>query len=206
MGADPQADRVYRAERSIDQGAQLHAADQVRRYIATITTSEWWREHDWPAVKVHVGRGANAWGGRLASGAWYVNLPGFRSAEVEDDAIRAQLARRPVEWPWAWSELVICHELSHVSHLADVEGRSRPAAHGAGFCGRYIETTTAVLGPLAAWRLQRSFDRLHVAYANPESIDCDPLGWDAREAACWAPYVPRRAPREPTVVNQGVLV
>lgn len=197
---------MYRAEQSIDQGVQLHAADQVRRYIAAITASDWWAAHDWPTVKVHVSRGLNAWGGRLASGPWYVNLPGYRSAELEDDALRAVLARRPVEWPWAWQELVICHELAHVTHLADVEGRSRPAAHGTGFCGRYLETVDAVMGPLAAWRLTRAFLRRSVAFSEPEPYDGLPISHDAREAAHWAPYRPSHAPSEPVRVEQGVLV
>lgn len=204
--ADPQASRLYRAELSIDQGAQLHAADQVRRYIASVTTSPWWLAHDWPAVKVHVGRGANAWGGRLASGSWYVNLPGYRSAELEDDAIRAMVGRRPVDWPWAWQELVICHELSHVSHLADVEGRSRPAAHGSGFCGRYIETVDAVMGARPAWRLARAFDRHRVAYSAAEPYDDLPVGVEALHVALWAPYRPTAEPRVPVRVEQGVLV
>lgn len=205
MKADPQADRVYRAELTVDPGAQLYAADQLRRYVGFVTSSDWWTGHGWPGVAVHTGRTANAWGGRLAMGSWYIGLPGWPSPELEDEARRAVFASRPVEWPWAWNERTICHELAHVTHLFDIEGRARPSAHGAAWCGRYLHTVEAVCGAEARWRLERAFDRHSVAYETSEH-DREPLGPDALHAALWRPYRPSAAPRRPTPARQGVLL
>lgn len=199
MRGDPQAERVYLAEHSIDPGAQLHAADQVHRYVASITMSPWWLEHGWPAVKVTTPRGERAWGGRLESGSWYVCLPGWRTADLEAEAGRAMRAGAPVtNWPWAWRELLICHELTHVRQLHDLDGRHRPAAHGGAFCGLYLETVDAVMGPLAAWRLGRAFDRQAVAVGERPEFHGEPCGPDALASAAWNPYRPHRAPLLPT--------
>lgn len=188
---DPQAQRVYRAEFSIGRGAQLHAADQVRRYVASITGSGWWAEHGWPPVKVHCGRGGAAWGGRVSSGAFYVSLPGWPSPDLEHEAVTQTLARRPVVWPWAWRELTIVHELAHVSRLSEVGILD----HGSAWCGRYLEVTEAVVGPLAAWKLARAFDRNAVAYASAPECVVEPLGPDALRATAWTPYRAVKGPQ-----------
>lgn len=199
---DPQRDRVYRAEEDSPPGAQLHAADQVRRYVAFVTGSDWWNAAGLPAVEVRIGRTANAWGGRLPSGAWYIGLPGWASVALEDDARRAVFAGRPVDWPWAWSERTICHELAHVATMAANETAS---GHGSWFCTRYLAVTEAVRGPLARWAFERAFQRHRVAYSEPEDHWDDALGPDALDAALWRPYRPTRPARRHEIA-QGVLV
>ncbi|WP_327149091.1 TIGR04338 family metallohydrolase [Nocardia sp. NBC_01329] len=54
---------------------------------------------------------------------------------------------------WALRELVVLHELAH--HL-----EPRPetaAAHGPGFCGRYLELVEGVIGPEAGLLLRMTF-------------------------------------------------
>lgn len=193
MRSDPQAARVYAAEQTVDPGAQLHASDQVRRYVGAVTGSDWWVASGWPPVALYTGRTVNAWAGRLSTGSWYIGLPGWRSPELEDEARRSVFAGLPVEWPWSWNELTICHELAHVSHLFDVEGRARPAPHGSGYCGRYLHSVDAILGARPAWHLRRAFDRHAVAYSEPPLHLDEPLGHDALASALWRPYRPSSA-------------
>lgn len=191
MTKDHQRDRVYAAEQSIDQGAAFQCADQVRSYVAAVTAGEWWQSHGWPDVRVHVGRGRRANGGRLSSGTWFVSLPGWGSVADERAMQRAWFAGFPipdVSWPWAWRELIVCHELTHVGHMADTEDRRQEAGHGAAFAGRYLETVEAVLGPMRSWKLRRAFDRHAVGVADRAAVDLEPCGFDALRASGWAPY------------------
>lgn len=204
MPSDAQADRLYRAEQTVKAGAQLYAADQVHRYIGHLTSTDWWAGHGWPPVAVRIGRTANAWGGRLQSGSWYIGLPGWANHWVEQEAREAVFARRPVEWPWAWCERVVCHELAHVTVMAGHDGRTLPPAHGAIFATRYLHVVEAVMGPLARWKLERAFERGHVAHGEPGDHDDDPVGPEALEAALWRPYRPSR-PARSLEAAQGIL-
>ncbi|GGL39087.1 hypothetical protein GCM10011588_62190 [Nocardia jinanensis] len=54
---------------------------------------------------------------------------------------------------WALRELVVLHELAH--HLEPRPGAV--AAHGPGFCGRYLELAEGVIGPEAGLLLRMTF-------------------------------------------------
>lgn len=187
---DPQREHVYRAEARVDHGAQLYSEHQIRRYVRAVTSSSWWSDHDWPAVRVVVAPGAvDASGGWSPGPGFYLRLPAFASPEVEDAVVWSVRGRRPVRpdhWPWAWREQILCHELAHVSLTADdVE-----ADHGPVFAARYLETIAAVRGPGCALDLARAFAGEEVDVGEMVLTVGEPLSPLALTEAGWHAYEP----------------
>lgn len=207
---DPQREHVYRAEERVPPGAQLYNPHQLDRYVKTLTRSSWWRDHEWPDVRVIVTPSAQypveASGGWTPAAGYHVRLPAFKSPEVEDVVVWSARAGRPVDpglWPWAWRELTICHELAHVTLLAEEVNPD----HGPAFAARYLETLAAVRGAGAALDLARAFAGERVEVGELWLTTAEPLSPEALSEAAWKPYEPTSFDDiEREHVEQGALL
>lgn len=192
--ADPQRERLYDAEARIDQGTQLYYSDQIKRYVANITESAYWIAAWGPPVKVRITpssqRGRRALGGySVGRNEWYVRFPAYPSREVEARVARnVRNGWHVTEWPWAWRELVICHELAHVLQMK----RHDDETHSPEFCGVFLEVVERVMGRLPRRELELSLQMSGVVFAKPDVPAGALLGPPALRAALWSPYKPTR--------------
>ncbi|WP_328389404.1 TIGR04338 family metallohydrolase [Nocardia sp. NBC_00416] len=116
------------------------SVESVQRYCDRVLALGWVASN-WARAGVPIRVRARA--GTVA--AHYESDPAVLAVPVHAD--RASRGGRSA---WALRELVVLHELAH--HL-----EPRPAAvaaHGPGFCGRYVELVDGVIGPEAGLLLR----------------------------------------------------
>jgi hypothetical protein len=174
---------VYAAESEVLAGRHFTSAAQVRACVETVVASPWWQASGWPAhVAVRITstrqRGCVASGGRVATRAgwrYFVRFPSWESIDAELRAMTG-LETGTIDrddWPWAWHDVVIAHELAHVSLLADPVTYDR--GHGPVFCRRHLEIVRTISGDEAAAELTARWDAHGVAWYPP-------LDWDGSVA------------------------
>lgn len=130
---------MYRAERRILTGGEFDAEDEIRSYIAEVTTSAWWCTRGWPdRVQVRVG-GTGAEGG--VSIERYPSVRQYGWIRLPTPGLGPQ--------SWECRELIVAHELAHVSLIAERDDRT----HGPVFCGRYLEFVAELIDGLTAAEL-----------------------------------------------------
>lgn len=197
---DPQRGAVYDAESSVVGGTRYRSRADMEACVASVTTSDWWVGRGWPnPVRCRIA--PNGWGecnhpGRegcnrcAARGGidsrlkerWFVRFPGFRDDATEAQVRLALKHGEPIDadaWPWAWHDVVIAHELAHVSLLS--EPVVYDVGHGPVFCRRHLEIVLSIAGCEVADELTRAWVAHGVRWYPP-------IDWDVAAGAP-APFV-----------------
>lgn len=153
---DSQRQKVYRAQDCIKhQGVQFTSIEEMQTYTDKLTNSAWWKRR-FPGRRIEIeGQRSNA--SAIARGDGYtISMP-----------------------KWAWSEMILLHEIAH--HATDRRhGRTaRIAPHGREFARTFLELVRHKMGDECWWLLKESFRKHKVKHTLPRK----PMSPEQREAA-----------------------
>ncbi len=154
---DPQKNRVYEAEWAMSC-------------------------YNWPRFKKS--ETAQKWANELVGSAWFGrNWPFMQHHpvtifEIDSEQATSYPVSNTLDMPkWAWSKLIILHEIAHLCNeeseafqrfrVYEGLGRTKKkglASHGKRFCGIYLKLVEHVMGLRVARELKANFDKMGVQY------------------------------------------
>lgn len=139
---DLQQFRVYRAEKIVDIGSRrIESIDEIQAYVDDMIASAWWRSEfaGIEAIEVRMGKEETDLARGGADLFW----------DEAEDSWEAGASGHIELPPWAWTELVVLHEVAHVL--------SPGSKHGPLFARSFHHLVARKLGESAASELALAY-------------------------------------------------
>lgn len=155
---DPQKERVYQAEWAMPvyRRPRFNSIEKVQEWANELVGSVWFGRN-WPFMRHHPVT--------------------FYDFDDEETATSYPVSNTIDMSKWAWTKLIILHEIAHLCNEdSEAFQRSRAykglgrrkkkglASHGKKFCGIYLKLVNHVMGKDISKKLKINFDKLGVQY------------------------------------------